>query len=214
MKTIYKISGIITMSFIVVIAILSINSNFLSAKSSVSSVAHKIKSVAPQSTNINLLKNPPSTLINGSYAIKSVATDKFLDADWNEKNYNGCKIQLWHATGQLNQLWSFTSLSTTVPLYKITLYGTEMCLDAACLYTNGCNVRLWEYYGAENQKWFVQSAGNNQYLLCPSFDPYRPDANVLVLDADQPNLDRDGCKVQLWKLWNGANQKWILAPVN
>ncbi|MFL5742207.1 MAG: RICIN domain-containing protein [Flavisolibacter sp.] len=104
--------------------------------------------------------------ILGGYTIKSVANNKFIDADLSLPGgnlfvanvfENGCKIntaaRLSSLVPRTNQEWKIVNRGNGQFTIKCIMSG--LYLDAAnnCVNQNGCGVQLWENYTQATQKW-------------------------------------------------------------
>src|SRR5262245_12331025 len=70
--------------------------------------------------------------------------------------------------------------------------------------TNGAKIQTWKLYRGLNQLWEVKRAATGAYHLLSV-------GGCRALDAHSADVDRNGCRVQLYDFLPGnRNQQWIL----
>jgi hypothetical protein len=92
--------------------------------------------------------NDPSQL-----RLRNVADDKCLDADANNINNNGDKVQLWACGGGTEQKWRVYTGSTNVLVFQNLANGKVLDADANGINNNGDRVQVWDWWGGANQIW-------------------------------------------------------------
>ena len=89
---------------------------------------------------------------DGSYYIKNVASDLYLDVD-NEETSNGINIKVWEYSKATAQKWYIVKVKDKYRLIPKHCYdnGIRKCLDIDAGGTStGTNVHLWEFLGEPN----------------------------------------------------------------
>ncbi|WP_285598009.1 ricin-type beta-trefoil lectin domain protein [Kineosporia sp. NBRC 101731] len=131
-----------------------------------------------------------------SYPIKVSYNGKCLDADANNLNRNGTRIQLWDCNNSMQQNFVFNNdgsiRSATNQAY---------CLDAdlGTINGNGTIVQLWQCNGSAQQQWKFNGSVAG---------PIRSIYNNRCLDAHLGAINTNGAKVQLWDCNNTGQQGW------
>lgn len=131
-----------------------------------------------------------------SYPIKIGYNGKCLDADANNLNRNGTRIQLWDCNGSTQQNFVF------YPDGSIrSATNTGYCLDADLntIANNGTTVQLWSCNGSNQQQWKFNGS---------TFGPIQSIYNNRCLDAHLGAINTNGDKVQLWDCNNSGQQSW------
>ncbi len=73
--------------------------------------------------------------------------------------------------------------------------------------TNGAKIQTWKLYRGLNQLWEVKPAVSGAFYL---FNV----GGSRALDAHDVNVDRNGCRVQLYDFYpSNRNQQWLLQPL-
>jgi hypothetical protein len=130
-----------------------------------------------------------------------------LDADANNINANGTKVQLYPWNGQPNQKWV---LELVDGKYRIRCEASNRVLDAEASHVqqNGYKVQLYDDLGNPNQRWTFQNLNNGAYLI-------KNAASGKVLDADLNTINTPGVKMQLFdRIPGNANQHWMLSTTS
>lgn len=104
--------------------------------------------------------------ILGGYTIKSVANNKFLDADLSLPGgnllvanvfENACKVntasRISSALPRTNQEWKIVNRGNGLYTIKCIMSGLYLDAANACVNENLCGVQLWENYSQASQKW-------------------------------------------------------------
>jgi aryl-phospho-beta-D-glucosidase BglC (GH1 family) len=130
------------------------------------------------------------------------ATSSRLDAyGWGTSN--NTKVEIWQASGNGNQSWTFSDISGNVYTIKPS-YDTALCLD---VYgggsSNGTITELWACGGGSNQEWSAMSDGGNVYEFAPE------NAIASRLDVSGGSA-ANGTQVDIWQANGGSNQKWAV----
>jgi len=148
-----------------------------------------------------------------TFYIEHPASGRFLDANANSINQNGCPIQLWDANGGNNQKWVLNYVK------KWQLPPQNQAFQIKCAYSN----KYWDIggTGAETNKngnkfilWDLDEGGDRKFKFVPSGD-YSWVHIILQNGGRAVNLDggdsKNGTKIELWDFQMGAdNQKFAI----
>lgn len=111
---------------------------------------------------------------------------------------NGTGVDLWSASGNGNQTWTFTNEGGNV--YKIQpSYDLGLCLDVA--YPSA--VDLWADNGGSNQRWAAALVSGNIYTLAPLS---APGSCLNVYGGGTAN----GTAIDIGTGSGGSNQQWAI----
>jgi len=121
-----------------------------------------------KASSLKVLANGATNLA-GSYTIKNVNSDLFLDVRGGLGGLgDGVNIQLWHGTNAANQTFNLKHLGEG--RYTITAYHSAKSLDVAQSDTAE-NARIWQ--------WTASAASNQQFIALPAGNGYYKFVSVL-----------------------------------
>jgi hypothetical protein len=141
-----------------------------------------------------------------AYRIFSRQSGKALDVEGKSKE-DGANIQIFHATGGPNQLWTLfpDGESEGRPVYSIISHHSGSAVDVHAADTgDGANVQQHVYNGGDNQRWrLVPAAGDGYSFISIN--------SGMCLDVKGEET-ADGTNVQQARCNGGDNQIWRLSP--
>lgn len=157
-----------------------------------------------------LYRLKPIPVTNGTYAIRSVSSGKFLDVPGGSLN-NGAQIQQYDWNGGTNQKWQIIEVENG--WYKIVSEASGKVLDVpGGSLLNGIHIQQYTDNGGTNQKW---------QFWTPDFPPsVAQGVHFIMSVSSQKYLDvpgsslADGAIIQQYELNEGNNQQWLLYPVS
>ncbi|MBC7946387.1 MAG: RICIN domain-containing protein [Chitinophagaceae bacterium] len=94
----------------------------------------------------------------GGYTIQLVKDSKYLDADLQNVNNNGCKVQLWERSflpDKRNQEWYIQRLNSGRFRVKNVMNSNKLLhISSSSADNNGADITLNESLSQKNQEWF------------------------------------------------------------
>ncbi len=177
---------------------------------------------------------PPFTdedLTEGTYYIKCVRGGKYLDVEYDCRNNNGCKVQLY-SLGQTptNNQFRVKKVAGVIGGYTLQCVAGNKYIDGNMdpvspptsildldfdltpkVFVNGTRLQVWErgcgVCVRTNQEWGIQRLSNGHYVI----------KNIMsgkVIDAVNADVNANGGKVQLYSRVSGDDtQEWIFEKV-
>lgn len=159
---------------------------------------------------------------DGTYNISLTDSGKRLDCDKGTMGKLDGKVQLWGGCNNCSeQKWLFKSVpppinSATKPapspaisgIYRLLMNDGGLALDAdePHITENGCKVHLWNNIGGRSQNWKITSIGTDQ--VGDNIYEIQLVGTTKVLDAYHPNMNINGCKIQLFEKNGDVSQHW------
>ncbi len=149
----------------------------------------------------------------GSYTIVNALSGKALD-DTNASYANGNQMQQWDRNGGAQQNWIITAQGGGA--YTVVNQLSGKALDDTDLsYANGKIVQQYDSNGGAQQKWIFVPAGT-----CNGY-PFQVGAAYTIVNQlsslaldDTNSSTSAGTQIQQWNCNGGAQQNWVLSPVN
>ena len=148
------------------------------------------------------------------YNIVCKAGGKFLDRANGNPPWSGCPVQLWGGGPGINQQWRVVGFDNqdlaniaNSWAYIITAEDWSFKLDAVQIFAgdDGCPIQVWQFPGGgtvgDDGIWMLVPNGQGYFFI-------RNKNSGKLLNADLPNVNKDGCKVQLWGQTGGDNELW------
>lgn len=133
------------------------------------------------------------TIDNGTYQIKSAASDKVADVNGSSLS-NGGNVGVWENGSTANQKFVITYKDNGY--YSICASHSGKYLDVeGSSKTSGTNVDQWQWHGGNNQLWVIKDAGDGYYYIISK-------CNGLYLTVSSSNLvvaKQDNSKNQKFK---------------
>ena len=132
-----------------------------------------------------------------SYPFRVALNGKCLDADANNLNVDGTRVQLWDCNGTVQQRWAMYSDGSI----RSATNGGRFCLDADTNTAdrNGTVLQLWTCNREPQQRWIHPGDGSAEV---------RSDLNGRCIDADPAQAGRNGGRVYLWDCNGTPQQGW------
>lgn len=144
-----------------------------------------------------------SSISDGLYIMKSVATNKCLDIAFSNKD-NGGKVHEWDCNGTNAQLFRITSVGDGY--YKIVNVNSDKALDVKDVSTQeNALIQQWGYGGGANQQWKFVYRGNNEFSIHA-----RHTNMVIDLFWGKPD---NGTQFVQYPYIGGTNQRWLMNKV-
>lgn len=146
-----------------------------------------------------------SSVSDGIYVIRSVATNKCLDISGGSKA-NGAKVQQWTCNGTDAQKFRLTSIDGT--RYSLINVGSNKAIDVKeASPAPNAEIIQYDYHGGHNQQFQITNRGGTHFSLHPRHNP----AMALDLYWGRPE---DGTPIVQYTYEGRDNQKWTLDRVS
>lgn len=144
-----------------------------------------------------------SNVSDGTYILRSVATNKCLDVAYSNKD-NGGKIHEWTCNGTSAQVFQITGVGNG--FYKIVNVNSNKAIDVKDVSTSeNAAIQQWDYGGGANQQWKFVGRGDNQFSIHARHTD-------MVLDLYWGKAD-DGTPLVQYPYIGGTNQRWYLDKI-
>ncbi|WP_437336244.1 RICIN domain-containing protein [Sorangium sp. So ce394] len=145
-----------------------------------------------------------SSVTEGDYVIRSVATNKCLDVP-GASTADGTRMQQWTCNGTNAQ--KFHISPTTDGYWKIVNVGSNKALDVRDVSTAAnAVIHQWTYVGGANQQWKLVNRGGDQFSIHARHTDQ-------VVDLAWGNA-ADGTDILQYPYGGTTNQRWTLDKVS
>ena len=145
-----------------------------------------------------------SSIVEGDYVIRSVATNKCIDID-SASTADGAKVQEWDCNGSNAQ--KFHISPTDSGFWKIINVNSQKGLDITDVSTaQNALVHQWSYVGGANQQFQFIARGNNQFS-------FHPRHTGMAVDLSYGNAANGTILVQ-YPYGGTTNQVWTFDNVS
>ncbi|UII19967.1 carbohydrate-binding protein [Fulvivirga ligni] len=140
----------------------------------------------------------------GTYSLINRRSGLAMDVAENGNPANGTNILQWNRTGNPNQQFRLTEVSSGV--YSIICVKTNKSLDIdAVSNANFANLHQWDYVGGANQHFKIENAGNGFYKL-------RATHSNKIIEVAYASLDA-GANINQYDDNGQLCGQWQLVPV-
>lgn len=144
-----------------------------------------------------------STVTDGTYILRSAATNKCFDVAYSS-TANGGKVHEWSCNGTNAQVFQITSVGDGY--FKIININSNKAIDVKDVSkAENAAIQQWDYGGGANQQWKFVPRGNNQFSIHARHSD-------MVLDLYWGKAD-DGTPIVQYPYIGGANQRWTLDKI-
>ncbi|UII19966.1 beta-1,3-glucanase family protein [Fulvivirga ligni] len=148
--------------------------------------------------------NPGVSGLAGTYTLKNRRSGLNMDVAQNGNSANGTNILQWTPTGNPNQQFKLTEVSTGV--YSVICVKTNKCIDIDGVSTaDFANLHQWDYVGGANQHFKIEDAGGGYYKL-------RATHSNKIIEVGYASLDA-GANINQYTDNGQLCGQWQLVPV-
>lgn len=158
------------------------------------------------SSELNDVNTEPvvvSNITDGTYILRSVATNKCLDVAYSNKD-DGGKIHQWTCNGTTAQIFQISSVGGGY--YKIVNVNSDKALDVKDVSkAENALIQQWGYGGGANQQWRFIARGNNEFSIHARHTD-------MVIDLYWGKA-ADGTPYVQYPYIGGTNQRWTLDKI-
>lgn len=147
---------------------------------------------------------------NFKYGIENVKGRRYIDAPGAKRKTQtkGAKLTLWELDEWSDHYFKLSEKRVGGnSYYSMQPMHSENVVDISGRNTsNGTKVGLWSWDGKLNQQFeFIYAGSPNTYFI-------RDRNSDKFIDAEAPNVHKNGCPIVIWDFYGGENQKWKLHP--
>jgi len=155
-----------------------------------------------ETANASEMAPPPADI----YSMQNVKGKRYIDVPGSAPNQKqkGAKLTLWDMDKAPDRYMQLVKSNVDGYFYVQHLHGTNVWDIQAISKKDGALLQLYTKNNTPNQQFKFIYAGSPMTYIIQNRNSGK------VIDANNSQIDRNGCPITQWKANGGDNQKWVL----